>query len=84
MPIKGKSSSNYVNDLRIAYLVERLKTDDKLCSLMVVDIGKEIGFRNTNSFPKASYDHTGVRPSYYMKRTSKNWFGHESVRETSS
>ncbi|WP_161635230.1 helix-turn-helix domain-containing protein [Aquimarina macrocephali] len=69
---KNKSFSNYINDLRIDYIIEKLKKDKKIRSYSIKAIGNEIGFNNAESFSKAFYKNTGVYPSFFIKELKKN------------
>ncbi|WP_428741652.1 helix-turn-helix domain-containing protein [Tenacibaculum sp.] len=68
---KGKSFSMYLNDLRISYIVERLKKDVILRKYTVKAIAKEAGFNNAESFSKAFYNLNGIKPSYFLKELEK-------------
>ncbi len=68
---KEKSFSNYINDLRINYAVQRLKEDAVFRKYTVKAIGQEIGFKNPDAFSKAFYKQTGIHPSYFIKEIEK-------------
>ncbi|MGS0748313.1 helix-turn-helix domain-containing protein [Halpernia sp. GG3] len=65
--IKGKSFSQYINEQRIAYLVEELKTNPHLQKLTIAGIAEEVGFSNTESFTNSFKKLTGTLPSFYLK-----------------
>ena len=65
--LKGKSFSQYINELRIHYLTAELKTDPNLQRLTIAGIAEEAGFNNTESFTNAFKKITGTLPSYYLK-----------------
>lgn len=65
---KGKNFTNYINDLRIEYLIEELKTNSKFRNYTVKAIAGEIGFNTTEAFSKYFYKKTGLYPSYFIKK----------------
>ena len=69
---KGKNFANYVNDLRIDYCIEKLKTDKKFRLYAVKYIGEEVGFNSVQSFSRAFYRRTGIYPSYFIKNIQKS------------
>ncbi|MCK8523091.1 AraC family transcriptional regulator [Aquimarina sp. D1M17] len=68
---KEKSFSNYLNDLRIDYVIVRLREDTTLRKYTIKAIAEEIGFNNSESFSKAFYKKTGLYPSYFIKELEK-------------
>lgn len=68
----GNNFSQYINKLRIQYIVERLKSDSRLRSFTIEAIAEEIGFGTPQSFSKAFYNETGIFPSYYIKKLNNN------------
>ncbi len=60
--------SNYLNDLRIDYVIKRLREDKQLRSYTVKAIAKEIGFNNSQSFSVAFRKKTGIYPSFFIKQ----------------
>jgi AraC-like DNA-binding protein len=69
---KGKNFSQYLNDLRIDYAVNKLKKDKKLRKYTVKALAEEFGFNNSESFAKAFYSNTGLQPSYFIKKLNKD------------
>ncbi|AZA87475.1 AraC family transcriptional regulator [Chryseobacterium shandongense] len=65
--LKGKNFSQYVNELRINYIVEELKTDVVIRKHTISAIAEDIGFNNSESFSNAFKKITGTLPSYYIK-----------------
>jgi len=65
---KEKNFSNYLNDLRIEYVIKELKTNIVLRKYTIEALANEIGFNSSESFSKAFYRKTGIYPSYYIKR----------------
>lgn len=68
---KNTTFSNYINNLRINYTIERLKTDSLLRKYTIKAIANEVGFKNAESFSKAFYKFTEIKPSYFIKELEK-------------
>lgn len=65
--LKGKNFSQYLNELRINYIVEELKSNEKLRKYSISAIAEDVGFNNSESFSNAFKKITGTLPSYYIK-----------------
>ncbi|WP_166627765.1 helix-turn-helix domain-containing protein [Tenacibaculum caenipelagi] len=68
---KKNSFSNYINQLRIEYTVEKLKNDTLWRKYTIKALANEVGFKNSESFSKAFYKFTGIKPSYFIKELDK-------------
>ncbi|PKV48665.1 tetratricopeptide repeat protein [Aquimarina sp. MAR_2010_214] len=68
---KEKSFSNYINDLRIDFVIDKLNKDSMFRKYTVQAIAQEIGFNNSEAFSKAFYKKTGIYPSYFIKKLEK-------------
>ncbi|MFT4575428.1 MAG: AraC-like DNA-binding protein [Polaribacter sp.] len=68
---KGKSFNSYINQLRINYTAEKLKTDSIFRRYSIKAIAGEVGFNTTESFSKAFYKNTGIKPSFFIKELEK-------------
>ncbi len=68
---KEKSFSQYINDLRIDDIVERLQEDKKLRNYTIKAIARETGFNTAEVFSKAFYGKHGIYPSYFIKKLEK-------------
>lgn len=68
---KEKSFSDYINDLRIDYALERLKNDKQFRSFSVKSIASELGYKCDHSFAKHFKSKTNLYPSYYIKQLDK-------------
>ncbi len=68
---KGKNFSDYINDLRIEYVLKRLKNDKRFRSFSIKGIATEIGYKTDDSFVKHFKNKTGLNPSYYIKELNK-------------
>ena len=68
---KGKNFNDYINDLRIEYVLERLKNDKRFRSFSIKGIATELGYKSDYSFTKHFKMKTGLYPSYYIKEINK-------------
>ncbi len=69
--VKNKTVSQYINDLRINYAVNKLKQDSKFRKFTIKAIANDIGFNTDQAFSKAFYKKTGIYPSYFIKELDK-------------
>lgn len=67
---KQKSFSQYINDLRIDFVVEQLKTNKTWRKYTIQALANEIGFSSPDSFTRAFYKKTGIKTSYFLKNLS--------------
>jgi len=65
---KEQTFSNYINNLRIDYAVEKIKTDNIFRELTIAAIADEVGFSNSESYAKAFFKKTGIHTSYFVKK----------------
>jgi AraC-like DNA-binding protein len=68
---KSKKFTDYLNDLRINYAIEILKTDTQKRKYTIDALSKEFGFNNAESFSNAFQKRTGLKPSYFIKELDK-------------
>lgn len=68
---KNKNFSVYINDLRIHYVIQKLKEDKKFRKYTIKAVSSEIGFNTTEAFSKAFHKKTGIYPSYFIKNLDK-------------
>lgn len=66
--IQEKSFTHYINDLRIDYIVNELKTNKNLRKYTINGIAEEAGFNTGESFSKAFLKRTGIKPSFFIKK----------------
>lgn len=59
--------NQYINSLRIDYIVEELINDPKIRLLTIDAIADKAGFKSRKTFSDAFLKHTGFRPSYFVK-----------------
>ena len=62
-----KSFVNYINDLRIDYLVERLKNEQTIRRYNHAGLASECGFSTAQHFVTAFKKRTGISPGYFCK-----------------
>nr|WP_294922610.1 helix-turn-helix domain-containing protein [uncultured Flavobacterium sp.] len=64
---KGKSFTQYINDLRIDHAISQLQENNKLRKYTIHALALEFGFNNAESFSTAFYKKTGIKPTYFIK-----------------
>lgn len=65
--LKGKNFPQYINELRISYIVKQLKDNPNLQKYTIAGIAEEAGYNNSESFTNSFKKITGTLPSYYIK-----------------
>lgn len=65
--LKDKSFIHYINDLRIKYAIERIRTEKKFRRYTIKSMATESGFSNAQSFSTHFRKKTGVYPSFFIK-----------------
>lgn len=65
---KFQTFKNYINNLRIKHIVEKLYNDRILRNYTVSAIAVEAGFSSTESFTRAFSKKTGLNVSYFLKK----------------
>lgn len=68
---KQKKFTEYINELRIQYVVKRLKEDSKFRKYSIKNIAEEIGYKSTNSFTKHFKAYTKLYPSFYIQNLNE-------------
>ncbi|WP_299444014.1 helix-turn-helix domain-containing protein [uncultured Aquimarina sp.] len=74
---KEKNFTEYINDLRIEYVLKRLKNDKRFRSYSIQSIASEIGYKSSYSLVKHFKAKTGINPSYYIKHIEKHHLSEE-------
>jgi AraC-like DNA-binding protein len=64
---KGKTFTQYINDLRVEYAVVQLQENKMLRKYTIQALALEFGFNNAESFSAAFYKKTGIKPTYFIK-----------------
>jgi len=67
----GKSFTEYVNDLKVDYIIEQLKTDKHKRMFTHEALAKEAGFGTTQSFVIAFKARTGISPNFFSAKIRK-------------
>ncbi|WP_164463005.1 helix-turn-helix domain-containing protein [Chryseobacterium shandongense] len=70
--LKGLNFPQYLNELRIKYIIEELKKNKNLQKLTIVALADEAGYNNVESFTNAFKKITGTLPSYFIKVLQEN------------
>lgn len=65
---KGISFSEYVNDLRINYVLKELEQNTIFRKYTIQTISEEIGYKSPTTFIKAFKSRTEMTPSQYIKK----------------
>lgn len=68
---KKVNFSNYLNNLKIDYAINKLTKGKQLRSYTIKAIAEEVGFNNAQSFTNAFNKKTGLFPSYFIKQLNK-------------
>ncbi|WP_338378824.1 tetratricopeptide repeat protein [uncultured Flavobacterium sp.] len=63
---RGKGSIDYITDLKIDYIVEKLKNENKFRNYTNKALGEEAGFRSTQNFTRAFKNKTKISPTYFI------------------
>jgi len=67
----GKSFTEYINDLKIDYIIDQLRTDKHKRMFTHDALAKEAGFRTTQSFVTAFKARTGISPNFFSAKIRK-------------
>jgi len=70
---RHKNYINYLNDLRIDYIVTLLKQDQKFRNYTIKALAEESGFSTAQHFSKAFFARTGIYPSYFITELNKEY-----------
>lgn len=68
---KGSNFNNYINELRINYLLARLVQDEEFSKRKLSYIASSIGYNNLNTFNAAFKKRQGILPSYFIKQLNE-------------
>lgn len=64
---KEKSFSQYINDLRIDYIIKLLYEEPKYREYKIAYLAEECGFSSRGFFAKTFKEKTGISPSYFIE-----------------
>lgn len=63
---KGKNFSTYLNDIRIDYVIQKLKSDPNFRNYKISHLSKKCGFSSHSKFSSAFKTVTGKSPSIFL------------------
>lgn len=69
---KNKSFVQYINDLRIEYLLDKLKTDSNYSKFKIYYLSELCGFSTQRAFTLAFINKTNMKPLEYIKKYHNN------------
>ncbi len=69
---KQKDFNNYINELRIKYIIEKLKNDPQYHKYKISTLAEEAGFSSQSKFAAAFKKVTTVSPSEFLKHIKNN------------
>lgn len=69
---KGKDFNNYISELRINYIVEKLQADKKYLEYKIAYLSQESGFSTHSKFATAFKNTTGISPSAFITNIKKD------------
>ncbi|MBU7570539.1 MAG: AraC family transcriptional regulator, partial [Flavobacterium sp.] len=69
---RNKNYNTYLNDLRIEYIVELLKSQSRYRNYTIKALADEAGFSTPQHFSKAFFASTGIYPSYFLNELNKD------------
>lgn len=69
---KGKNFNIYINDLRLEFIVDLLKTDWKYLNKDVKELSQIAGFANSENFSDNFQRKYQLKPSYFIKMMKEN------------
>lgn len=68
---KAENFSNYINQLRINYIVEKLSTQDEFSKYKISHLSDLCGYSSPASFTKSFFEIMKQTPSDYIKSLNK-------------
>ncbi|NAS30267.1 helix-turn-helix domain-containing protein [Flavobacteriaceae bacterium R38] len=71
---KQKQFSEYTNELRISYAINRLKANSKFRAYSILHISIELGYKSPSSFSKHFKKQTGIFPSEFITKINSENF----------
>lgn len=69
--LSGKKPNEYLNDLKIDYLINLLKSDSKYRNYTNKALAEEVGFGSAQNFTRAFTIKTGISPTYFIRELKK-------------
>lgn len=68
---RNKKLPNYINDLKIDYIVDLLRTQKKFRNYTNKALAEEAGFGSTQIFTKAFINRNKISPTYFIQQLNK-------------
>lgn len=68
---RGKKLVNYINDLKVDYLISLLQKDKRLRNYTNKSLAEEVGFSSTQRFANAFFARTGMPTSFFIEELKK-------------
>lgn len=68
---RGKGTIEYINDLKIDYITETLKSESKYRNYTNKALGEEAGFLSTPKFTRAFKARNEITPTYFIYQLKK-------------
>lgn len=65
---RGKKFVDYINDLKIDYLTELMKTNHIIRNYTYKALAEEAGFSSTQRFTNAFYSRVGMSPTFFIRQ----------------
>jgi len=69
---KNKSFTQYINDLRIQYVLDKLKTDPTFSKYKIYHLSEISGFSSQRAFTLAFINNTHMKPLEYIKKINNS------------
>lgn len=68
---KGKDFNNYINELRVNYIIIKIQSEPKYLKFKVASLAEEAGFSSQSKFANAFKKVTGISPSQFLQDQKK-------------
>ncbi|WP_169712685.1 helix-turn-helix domain-containing protein [Epilithonimonas caeni] len=69
---KGKNFNTYINELRIAYICQKIYNHKEYQNYKISYLAEECGFASHSAFATVFRNITGISPSVFIREASKN------------
>ncbi|SCY96364.1 hypothetical protein SAMN02927903_03122 [Flavobacterium caeni] len=66
-----KKSTDYINDLKIDWIIIQLRENSKFRNYTNKALGEEAGFSTTQHFTRAFYKNTGISPTFFIQELKR-------------
>lgn len=70
---KGKNFNTYINELRIAYICQKIYNNKEYQNYKISYLAEESGFTSHSSFATIFRNITGISPSVFLREASKSF-----------